>query len=107
MEKKFFSIITVVLNAKIDLLSTINSLKEQDYKNFEYIVIDGGSTDGTLKVINNNLDNINKWKCEKDHGIYDAMNKGLKLVNDKNSIVSFLNAGDLALYNYFEYKWEI
>lgn len=92
MKKKFFSIITVVLNAKIDLLSTINSLKQQDYKNFEYIVIDGGSTDGTLEVINNNLDNINKWKCEKDLGIYDAMNKGIDLC--EGEYIGMLNAGD-------------
>jgi len=92
MEKKFFSIITVVLNAKNDLVSTINSLREQDYKNFEYIVIDGYSTDGTVKVINNNLNIINKWKSEKDLGIYDAMNKGIDLCEGK--YIGMLNAGD-------------
>ena len=65
IEKKFFSIITVVLNAKDDLTETIKSLREQKFKNFEYIVIDGGSTDGTKEVISKNLDMINKWKSEK------------------------------------------
>jgi len=52
MRKKEFSIITVVLNAKEDLIETIKSLKEQSHKDFEYIIIDGGSTDGTIEVIN-------------------------------------------------------
>lgn len=92
MEKKFFSIITVVLNARNDLLETIKSLRKQNFTNFEYIVIDGGSTDGTLEVINDNLDIINKWKSEKDFGIYDAMNKGLKLC--EGYYLGMLNAGD-------------
>ena len=70
MNKKIFSIITVVFNAKKDLIETIESLRSQDFKNFEYIVIDGGSTDGTLEVIKKNLDIIDKWKSEKDAGIY-------------------------------------
>lgn len=92
MKKKFFSIITVVLNAKDDLLDTIRSLRKQNFKDFEYIVIDGGSTDGTLEVINDNLDIINKWKSEKDFGIYDAMNKGIKLC--EGHYLGMLNAGD-------------
>ena len=92
MEEKTFSIVTVVLNARYDLIDTIKSLREQSHKNFEYIIIDGGSTDGTLEVINNNLDIIDKWKSEKDSGIYDAMNKGISLC--KGRYIGMLNAGD-------------
>jgi glycosyltransferase involved in cell wall biosynthesis len=97
MDKKFFSIVTVVLNAKTDLKNTINSLRQQNYKNFEYIVIDGGSTDGTQEIINNNLDIINKWKSEKDLGIYDAMNKGINLC--EGTYIGMLNAGDKYMPN--------
>ena len=92
MEEKTFSIVTVVLNARYDLIDTIKSLRQQNYKNFEYIIIDGGSTDGTLEVINNNLDIIDKWKSEKDSGIYDAMNKGISLCEGR--YIGMLNAGD-------------
>jgi len=92
MVKKVFSIITVVLNAKKDLIETIESLRSQNFKNFEYIVIDGGSTDGTLEIIKKNLDIIDKWKSEKDKGIYDAMNKGIDLC--QGNFIGMLNAGD-------------
>ncbi len=97
MNKKFFTIITVVLNAKDDLHETIISLRQQNYKNFEYIVIDGGSTDGTLEIINNNLDIISKNKSEKDSGIYDAMNKGIDL--SEGNYIGMLNAGDKYMPN--------
>ena len=92
MNKKFFSIITVVLNSKSDLLKSIQSLREQKYKNFEYIVIDGDSSDGTKEVITNNLDIIDKWLSEKDLGIYDAMNKGIDL--STGNYIGMLNSGD-------------
>lgn len=92
MVEKVFSIITVVLNAKKDLNETIESLRNQKFKNFEYIIIDGGSTDGTLEIIKQNLDIIDKWKSEKDSGIYDAMNKGIDLC--QGNFIGFLNAGD-------------
>ena len=92
MNEKTFSIITVVFNAKNDLIDTIKSLRQQNYKNFEYIIIDGGSTDGTLEVINDNLDVVDKWKSEKDSGIYDAMNKGIDLC--QGNYIGMLNAGD-------------
>lgn len=100
MQKKKFSIITVVLNAKEDLIETINSLRNQKFKDFEYIVIDGGSTDGTLEIINNNLDIIDKWKSEKDLGIYDAMNKGIKLC--EGDYIGMLNSGDKYMINGLE-----
>lgn len=92
MSKKFFSIITVVLNSKNNLSETINSLKCQKFKNFEYIVIDGGSSDGTVDIIKNNLDIISFYKSEKDNGIYDAINKGLDYCNGE--YIGVLNAGD-------------
>jgi glycosyltransferase involved in cell wall biosynthesis len=97
MEKKNFSIITVVLDAKEDLIETIESLRKQNHKNFEYIVIDGGSTDGTIEVINKNLDIIDKWISEKDSGIYDAMNKGIDLC--EGNYIGMLNAGDKYMPN--------
>ena len=92
MTNNFFSIVTVVLNAKKDLIDTISSLRKQKFKNFEYIVIDGGSTDGTKEVITNNLDIINKWISEKDSGIYDGMNKGINLC--EGIYIGMLNSGD-------------
>ena len=92
MNNNFFSIITVVLNAKEDLEQTIDSLRRQNFKNFEYIVVDGGSSDGTKNVILKNLDIIDKWVSEKDKGIYDAMNKGIALA--KGKYIGILNSGD-------------
>ena len=66
MNKKFFSIITVVLNAKLDLIETIKSLREQKFKNFEYIIIDGNSDDGTKEIIKKNLDIITHYISEKE-----------------------------------------
>ena len=73
---KFFSIITVTLNAENDLKETIESLKNQEFKDFEYIIIDGKSSDNTDKLIKINNHIVGKYLIEKDHGIYDAMNKG-------------------------------
>ena len=105
MNKKFFSIITVVLNAKLDLIETIKSLREQKFKDFEYIIIDGNSEDGTKEIIKKNLDIISNYISEKDLGIYDAMNKGLKISNGQ--YVGFLNAGDKYTTNGLEiiYKY--
>jgi glycosyltransferase involved in cell wall biosynthesis len=87
------SIITVVYNGKNQLESTINNISKQDYKNIEYIIVDGKSTDGTLEVIAANQSIITKHVSEPDNGIYDAMNKGLQLAT--GDYVLFLNAGDL------------
>ena len=97
-----FSIITVTYQDSIGLRRTLKSLAKLSKKNYEHIIIDGGSKDKTLEVIRENSALIDRWVSEPDQGIYDAMNKGLRLVNDKDNIVSFLNAGDLALDNYFE-----
>jgi len=86
------SIITVVLNRKNQLEKTINSIISQTFKNYEIVIIDGGSTDGTLDVIKKYSDVISYWNSEKDNGIYDAMNKGLKVATA--DYIWFLNAGD-------------
>lgn len=86
------SIITVVYNNVKDIAYTITSVLEQSYQNIEYIIIDGASNDGTLKIINQYKDKLTKVVSEKDNGIYDAMNKGLALAT--GDYVLFLNAGD-------------
>ena len=87
------SIVTVVYNAANDLEVTINSVLKQTYKEIEYIVIDGASTDGTLDVLEKFKDKITTVVSEKDNGIYDAMNKSLQYVT--GDWVIFLNAGDV------------
>lgn len=97
-----FSVITVTYQNDIGLQKTLSSLSKLEKNIYEHIIIDGGSKDKTLEVIRENSALIDRWVSEPDQGIYDAMNKGLRLVNNENNIVSFLNAGDLALNNYFE-----
>lgn len=91
--KPLISIITVCLNSVKELEDTILSVINQTYHNVEYIIIDGGSTDGTLDIINKYKKDISYWVSEKDNGIYDAMNKGISFA--KGDIINFLNAGDL------------
>ena len=86
------SIITVTYNAKDVLKGTLDSISAQRFNDFELIVIDGGSTDGTLDIIRRNTDLISHYVSEKDNGIYDAMNKGLAMASGE--YVTFLNAGD-------------
>jgi glycosyltransferase involved in cell wall biosynthesis len=86
------TIITVVFNGAKYLEDTIKSVINQTYPNIEYIIIDGGSTDGTLDVIKKYEDYIDYWVSEPDNGIYDAMNKGLELAGGE--WVNFMNCGD-------------
>lgn len=87
------SIITVSFNSGNTILDTIESVKKQIYNDIEYIIIDGGSTDGTLDIIKSNLDVIDEFVSEPDYGLYHAMNKGIKLA--KGEIIGFLNSDDL------------
>jgi len=87
------SIITVVLNNAEYIEACIQSVINQDYENIEYIVIDGGSTDGTIDVIKKYEENINVWISEPDDGIYYAMNKGIKIAS--GDVIGFLNADDV------------
>jgi glycosyltransferase involved in cell wall biosynthesis len=91
--KPKISIITVVYNAKSLIEQTIKSILHQTYPNIEYIIIDGASTDGTLEIIEQYRSGIAVIQSEKDQGIYDAMNKGLKIAT--GDYVLFINAGDL------------
>ena len=86
------SIITVTFNCRENLIKTLKSLHSQGFNDWEHIIIDGQSTDGTVEVIKENESLITYWITEKDNGIYDAMNKGLKV--SKGDYVVFLNAGD-------------
>ena len=90
------SIITINLNNKNGLSETISSVIAQTFTDYEYIIIDGQSTDGSLEVIKQNANHINQWISENDHGIYNAMNKGLNLA--KGEYCLFLNSGD-SLYD--------
>jgi len=87
------SFITVVFNNWENLEKTITSVRNQKYNNTEIIIIDGGSTDGTLDVIAKNKDVIAYSVSEKDNGIYDAMNKGLRAAT--GDYVWFMNSGDI------------
>ncbi len=100
MEKNKISIITVVKNSSNTIEKTIKSVLAQEYKNLEYIIIDGGSTDGTLEIIKEYKKNISIFLTEKDNGIWDAMNKGIKLAN--GDLVGFINSGDIYYSNALE-----
>ena len=86
------TVVTVVFNGKDCLEETIQSVIGQTYDHIEYIIIDGGSTDGTQDIIKKNENNIHCWISEQDNGIYDAMNKGIKIA--KGEWINFMNAGD-------------
>ena len=92
MKKFKFSIITVCLNSEKFLERCINSVKNQNYTNYEHIIIDGGSNDNTLKIIEKNKNYFSKIVSSKDNGIWDAMNKGLEL--SSGDLICFLNSDD-------------
>lgn len=87
-----FSIITVCKNSEKTIEKTIKSVIEQTYKNIEYIIIDGKSTDNTIALINRYKDKIANFISEEDNGIYEAMNKGISLAT--GDFILFLNADD-------------
>ena len=93
MEKPLkLSIITINLNNYVGLHQTITSVIQQTSDEFEYIIIDGGSTDGSIQLIKENETFINKWISAPDNGIYHAMNKGIKIA--EGDYIQFLNSGD-------------
>jgi len=87
------SVITISFNAEKDIEKTIKSVVNQTFRNIEYIVIDGKSTDGTISIIKKYNSKISYWSSEPDKGLYDAMNKGItKATGD---YIIFMNAGDI------------
>ena len=95
-KKILFSIITVSLNQP-KIINNFKSLNQQTYKNFEHIVIDGGSTDRTIDIIKKNSSKLSYWQSRKDKGIYDAINIGIK--KSKGQIIGILNADDIYYKN--------
>lgn len=95
-KKPLVSVVTVCYNAQDTIERTIRSVALQDFNDFEYVVVDGGSTDGTINLIQEYKDNISSWITEKDSGVYDAMNKAVAM--SKGVWIIFMNAGDV-FYN--------
>lgn len=87
-----FSIITVTYNAESTIEATMRSVKQQTFRPIEHIIIDGASKDNTLYIINKYKDKNTKVISEPDHGLYDAMNKGIRMAT--GTYLCFLNAGD-------------
>ena len=90
--RPLFSIITVVRNNVGGIDKTIASVRLQSYRPIQYIVIDGGSTDGTVDIIRKHEDVVSIWRSEPDRNVYDAMNKGLALAH--GDWIMFLNSDD-------------
>ncbi len=86
------SIITINYNNKQGLIQTIESVVNQIWKDFEYLVVDGGSTDGSKDVITQHINDLTYWVSEPDKGIYNAMNKGIEMAT--GDYLLFLNSGD-------------
>jgi glycosyltransferase involved in cell wall biosynthesis len=86
------SLITVCYNSAATIEKTILSVAGQTYANIEYIIVDGNSNDGTLSIIRNHEDKITHWISEPDRGLYDAMNKGIKMAT--GDLVGILNSDD-------------
>ncbi len=91
-DSPLITVITVVFNGAATIEHTIRSVIEQSYDSVEHIIIDGGSTDGTLDILRKYDDHIDYWVSEKDAGIYDAMNKGIALAG--GDYIGMLNADD-------------
>jgi glycosyltransferase involved in cell wall biosynthesis len=93
-DKPRVSVITVVFNGAAHVEQALRAVAAQTYPDIEHIVVDGGSTDGTVDIIRRNESSIARWISEADRGLYDAMNKGVALVTDPDSYVLFANADD-------------
>ncbi|MES0303126.1 glycosyltransferase family 2 protein [Citrobacter sedlakii] len=87
------SIITVTYNSEKTLRDTLESVEIQSYKDIEYIIVDGGSTDNTMQVVNDFSTRVSKCISEKDKGIYDALNKGILLASGE--IIGFIHSDDI------------
>lgn len=90
--KKIVSVITINLNDKAGLQRTIDSVRSQNNSSIEHIIIDGGSSDGSVDIIKSNSSLFSFWSSELDKGVYDAQNKGI--TKTKGEYLIFLNSGD-------------
>lgn len=88
----FLSIVTVCYNSEKTLARTLASVDSQTYKNYEHIIIDGKSTDQTIEIIQSKPSDHRRWISERDAGIFDAMNKGIRISNGE--YICFLNSDD-------------
>lgn len=88
-----FSIVTVTYNSEKTLRETIESVRQQGYRDYEYIIVDGGSTDRTLEIIKESEDTVTRWISEPDRGISDAFNKGIRMATGE--IIGIINSDDL------------
>ena len=100
MNQPLISVITVTYNAVSFLEQCIQSVARQQYPNIEHIILDGGSIDGTIQLLEKFDDKITYWKSESDNGIYDAMNKAVKYANGE--WILFLGADDTLLPGFSE-----
>ena len=91
------TIVTPVFNQVSFIEETINSVLGQNYSNLEYIIIDGGSTDGTVEIIKRYQDYLHYWISEPDNGMYDALNKGFE--KSSGEIMGYINSDDILLPN--------
>lgn len=91
------SIITATYNSEKTLLDTLLSLEKQTHPDIEYIVVDGASKDNTIELIKSNCTRVSKIICEPDHGIYDALNKGIQAAS--GDVIGFLHSDDLLAYD--------
>ena len=109
MQQPVFSIITITYNASRWLEQTILGVLSQSYPNIEYVVIDGGSTDGTVDIIKQYASGISYWVSEPDKGIYDAWNKGIS--HATGAWIMFIGADDILVENslspYIQYVKQI
>ena len=92
LKKPKISIITVAFNSAKTIKGTIESIISQDYNNIEYLIIDGGSTDGTMDIVKSYAEHVKYYVSEPDNGIYDAMNKGIKAAT--GDVIGILNSDD-------------
>ena len=90
-----FSIVTICYNSEETIEETIQSVIMQDYSDYEYIIVDGASTDNTLQIVNKYRGSISKCISEADKGISDAFNKGIELA--EGEYITFLNSDDIML----------
>ena len=95
MKKPVISIVTICFNSAATIEETILSVLGQNYPLLDYVIIDGGSTDGTIDIVERYKDKLGYFRSEPDEGISDAFNKGIK--NSKGDIIAIINSDDILL----------